>query len=94
LITTREQYAAAVVDVHNAAHAYYTSGTSPLDDASYDALARAVAVCEQEHPDWVNAASGGGRATEPCRTVSAFPQVRMGAIQGLSESLAYVPVRM
>jgi DNA ligase (NAD+) len=61
LITTREQYTAAVADVSKAAAAYYTFGDSPLDDPTYDALVQDIAACERAHPDWVVAASPTGK---------------------------------
>ncbi|MGW1956918.1 NAD-dependent DNA ligase LigA [Streptomyces sp. NPDC001920] len=46
-------YARAVEDVVKAAAAYYTDGTSPLDDDTYDRLVRGIAAWEAEHPDQV-----------------------------------------
>ena len=46
-------YAQAVEDVVAAAAAYYTDGTSPLDDDAYDRLVRGIAAWEAAHPDQV-----------------------------------------
>ncbi|MFE6800937.1 NAD-dependent DNA ligase LigA [Streptomyces sp. NPDC057681] len=46
-------YAQAVTDASLAAGAYYTGGTSALDDDAYDRLVRAVAAYEADHPDEV-----------------------------------------
>ncbi|GHH94568.1 DNA ligase 2 [Streptomyces capillispiralis] len=44
-------YAQAVEDAVRAAAAYYTGGTSPLDDDAYDRLVRGIADWEAAHPD-------------------------------------------
>ncbi|MFG1667060.1 NAD-dependent DNA ligase LigA [Streptomyces sp. Y7] len=54
-------YARAVEDVVKAAAAYYTDGTSPLDDDSYDRLMRGIAAWEAEHPDQVLPDSPAGK---------------------------------
>ncbi|MEU5635165.1 NAD-dependent DNA ligase LigA [Streptomyces rishiriensis] len=54
-------YARAVEDAVKASAAYYESGTSALDDDSYDRLVRAVAAWEAEHPDEVLADSPTGK---------------------------------
>ncbi|MFE6050457.1 NAD-dependent DNA ligase LigA [Kitasatospora sp. NPDC056446] len=46
-------YADAVAAAVRAAAAYYTDGATPLGDDEYDALLRAVAAYEREHPDEV-----------------------------------------
>ncbi|MFF7162004.1 NAD-dependent DNA ligase LigA [Streptomyces sp. NPDC008086] len=46
-------YAQAVEDVVKAAAAYYTDGTSPLDDDTYDRLVREISAWEADHPDEV-----------------------------------------
>ncbi|MEU5999410.1 NAD-dependent DNA ligase LigA [Streptomyces sp. NPDC047197] len=46
-------YVQAVEDASKAAAAYYTGGTSVLDDDAYDRLVRAIAAFEAEHPDQV-----------------------------------------
>ncbi len=46
-------YARAVEDVVRAAAAYYTDGTSPLDDDAYDRLVREISAWEADHPDEV-----------------------------------------
>ncbi|MGW6058102.1 NAD-dependent DNA ligase LigA [Streptomyces sp. NPDC055189] len=46
-------YVQAVEDASKAAAAYYTGGTSALDDDAYDRLVRAIAAFEAEHPDQV-----------------------------------------
>ncbi|RVU27769.1 NAD-dependent DNA ligase LigA [Streptomyces antnestii] len=54
-------YAQAVTDASEAAGAYYTGGTSALDDDAYDRLVRAVAAYEADHPDEVLAHSPTGK---------------------------------
>lgn len=68
-------YAQAVTDASLAAGAYYTGGTSALDDDAYDRLVRAVAAYEADHPDEVLPHSptgkvGGGAVEGTCRTRS------------------------
>ncbi|MEU6762327.1 NAD-dependent DNA ligase LigA [Streptomyces sp. NPDC046853] len=46
-------YVQAVEEASKAAAAYYTGGTSALDDDSYDRLVRAIAAFEADHPDQV-----------------------------------------
>ncbi|MEU8945799.1 NAD-dependent DNA ligase LigA [Streptomyces sp. NPDC048489] len=46
-------YAQAVEDAVRASAAYYTGGTSVLDDDSYDRLVRGIAAWEAEHPEEV-----------------------------------------
>ncbi|MFE7278116.1 NAD-dependent DNA ligase LigA [Streptomyces sp. NPDC057623] len=54
-------YAQAVEDVVRAAAAYYTDGTSPLDDDTYDRLVRGIAAWEAGHPDEVLPGSPTGK---------------------------------
>lgn len=54
-------YAQAVEDVVKAATAYYTDGTSPLDDDTYDRLVRGIASWEADHPDQVLPGSPTGK---------------------------------
>lgn len=54
-------YARAVEDVVKAAAAYYTDGTSPLDDDTYDRLTRGIAAWEAAHPDQVLPESPSGK---------------------------------
>src|SRR4051812_48282128 len=61
-------YAEALERIRTAAAAYYQSGESLLDDDTYDALVRAAAQFETEHPELAArdspvqqiAAGGGG----------------------------------
>ncbi|MCX4760273.1 NAD-dependent DNA ligase LigA [Streptomyces sp. NBC_01275] len=46
-------YAQAVEDAVKASAAYYTGGTSVLDDDAYDRLVRGIAQWETDHPDEV-----------------------------------------
>lgn len=52
-IATAGDYAAAVEAATTAAAAYYADGTSTIDDDVYDALVRAIAHWEAEHPEQV-----------------------------------------
>lgn len=54
-------YAQAVEDVVKAAAAYYTDGTSSLDDDAYDQLVRGIAAWETDHPDEVLPGSPTGK---------------------------------
>ncbi|MET9970052.1 NAD-dependent DNA ligase LigA, partial [Streptomyces sp. NPDC006356] len=54
-------YAQAVEDVVQAAAAYYTDGTSPLDDDTYDRLVREISAWEADHPDEVLPGSPTGK---------------------------------
>lgn len=54
-------YARAVEDVVQAAAAYYTDGTSPLDDDTYDRLVREISAWEADHPDEVLPGSPTGK---------------------------------
>ncbi|MGW0569287.1 NAD-dependent DNA ligase LigA [Streptomyces tauricus] len=54
-------YAQAVEDAVKASAAYYTGGTSPMDDDTYDRLVRAITVWEVEHPDEVLPGSPSGK---------------------------------
>ncbi|WP_185932711.1 NAD-dependent DNA ligase LigA [Streptomyces sp. WAC 01325] len=54
-------YARAVEDVVKAATAYYTDGTSPLDDDTYDRLMRGITAWEADHPDQVLPDSPSGK---------------------------------
>ncbi|KAA0926997.1 NAD-dependent DNA ligase LigA [Streptomyces apricus] len=53
VIVDAAAYAQAVEDAVKASAAYYTGGTSPMDDDTYDRLVRAVAAYEADHPDQV-----------------------------------------
>lgn len=53
VIVDAAAYAQAVEDAARAAAAYYAGGSSPLDDDTYDRLARGIAAWEAEHPDGV-----------------------------------------
>ncbi|MFE7842300.1 NAD-dependent DNA ligase LigA [Streptomyces sp. NPDC057474] len=51
VIVDAAAYAQAVEDAVRASAAYYTGGTSVLDDDTYDRLVRGIAVWEAEHPE-------------------------------------------
>lgn len=51
VIVDAAAYAQAVEDAVKASAAYYTGGTSVLDDDTYDRLVRGIAAWEAEHPD-------------------------------------------
>ncbi|MEU3794524.1 NAD-dependent DNA ligase LigA [Streptomyces fructofermentans] len=53
VIVDAAAYAQAVEDAVKASAAYYTGGTSALDDDVYDRLVRGIAAWEAEHPDEV-----------------------------------------
>ncbi|WP_232838254.1 NAD-dependent DNA ligase LigA [Streptomyces geranii] len=51
VIVDAAAYAQAVEDAVKASAAYYTGGTSALDDDAYDRLVRGIAAWESEHPE-------------------------------------------
>lgn len=53
VIVDATAYAQAVEDAVKASAAYYTGGTSVLDDDAYDRLVRGIAAWEADHPDQV-----------------------------------------
>ncbi|WP_019061398.1 NAD-dependent DNA ligase LigA [Streptomyces prunicolor] len=55
------EYEGAVGRAREAAAAYYGDGGSPLDDASYDELLRAIEAWEKDHPEHVAADSPTGK---------------------------------
>jgi DNA ligase (NAD+) len=61
VIVDAAAYAQAVEDAVKASAAYYTGGTSPLDDDTYDRLVRGIAAWEADHPDQVLPASPTGK---------------------------------
>ncbi|MFF6772270.1 NAD-dependent DNA ligase LigA [Streptomyces sp. NPDC012637] len=60
-LTDRPAYDRAVEQALAASAAYYGDGSTTLDDASYDALARGIAAYEQAHPGHVRADSPTGK---------------------------------
>ncbi|WP_412538023.1 NAD-dependent DNA ligase LigA [Longispora sp. K20-0274] len=52
-VTSPGDYAAAVETARTAAAAYYADGSQTMDDDVYDALVRAIAAWEADHPDEV-----------------------------------------
>ncbi|MFI1358727.1 NAD-dependent DNA ligase LigA [Streptomyces sp. NPDC020898] len=61
VIVDASAYAQAVEDAVQASAAYYTGGTSVLDDDAYDRLVRGIAAWEAEHPDQVLSGSPTGK---------------------------------
>lgn len=53
MIVDATAYVQAVEDAVKASAAYYTGGTSVLDDDAYDRLVRGIAAWEADHPDQV-----------------------------------------
>ncbi|MFD3925594.1 NAD-dependent DNA ligase LigA [Streptomyces sp. NPDC058614] len=53
VIVDATAYVQAVEDAVKASAAYYTGGTSVLDDDAYDRLVRGIAAWEADHPDQV-----------------------------------------
>ncbi|MFJ7065764.1 NAD-dependent DNA ligase LigA [Streptomyces sp. NPDC101115] len=60
-LTDRPAYDRAVERALAASAAYYGDGSTTLDDASYDALARGIAAYEQAHPGHVRSDSPTGK---------------------------------
>lgn len=60
-LSNHAQYKDTVRRAREAAAAYYGDGESPLDDASYDQLLRAIEAWEKDHPDGVAADSPTGK---------------------------------
>ncbi|WP_443060524.1 NAD-dependent DNA ligase LigA [Streptomyces sp. NBC_00459] len=61
VIVDAAAYAQAVEDATKASAAYYTGGTSVLDDDAYDRLVRGIAAWEAGHPDQVLPESPTGK---------------------------------
>ncbi|WP_223180344.1 NAD-dependent DNA ligase LigA [Streptomyces griseicoloratus] len=61
VIVDAAAYAQAVEDAVSAAAAYYTGGSSHLDDDAYDRLVRGIAAWEAEHPDGIRPDSPTGK---------------------------------
>ncbi|MFD9254355.1 NAD-dependent DNA ligase LigA [Streptomyces bottropensis] len=61
VIVDAAAYAQAVEDAVRASGAYYTGGTSALDDDTYDRLVRGIAAWEAEHPEQVLPESPTGK---------------------------------
>ncbi|GAA3776586.1 NAD-dependent DNA ligase LigA [Streptomyces phyllanthi] len=61
VIVDAAAYARAVEDAVRASAAYYTGGTSVLDDDAYDRLVRGIAAWEADHPDQVLPESPTGK---------------------------------
>ncbi|MFF4806285.1 NAD-dependent DNA ligase LigA [Streptomyces sp. NPDC001351] len=61
VIVDAAAYVQAVEDTVKASTAYYTGGTSVLDDDAYDRLMRGIAAWEADHPDQVLPESPTGK---------------------------------
>ncbi|MBV1939413.1 NAD-dependent DNA ligase LigA [Streptomyces sp. BV286] len=61
VIVDAAAYAQAVENAVKASAAYYTGGTSPMDDDTYDRLVRAITTWETGHPDQVLPDSPSGK---------------------------------
>lgn len=61
VIVDAAAYAQAVEDAVKASAAYYTGGTSVLDDDAYDRLVRGIAEWEAAHPDQILPGSPTGK---------------------------------
>ncbi|MFE3580991.1 NAD-dependent DNA ligase LigA [Streptomyces vinaceus] len=60
-LTTRDEYADAIGAAIRAAAAYYGSGDSPLDDASFDLLLSLIQAYEERYPEHTDPASPTGK---------------------------------
>ncbi|MFK0233973.1 NAD-dependent DNA ligase LigA [Streptomyces vinaceus] len=60
-LTTRDEYADAIGTAIRAAAAYYGSGDSPLDDASFDLLLSLIQAYEERYPEHTDPASPTGK---------------------------------
>ncbi|MCX4625972.1 NAD-dependent DNA ligase LigA [Streptomyces sp. NBC_01443] len=60
-LTTRDEYADAIGTAIRAAAAYYGSGDSPLDDASFDLLVSLIQAYEDRYPEHIDPASPTGK---------------------------------
>ncbi|MGW5850268.1 NAD-dependent DNA ligase LigA [Streptomyces sp. NPDC055254] len=60
-LTTRDEYADAIGAALRASAAYYGSGESALDDASFDLLLGLIHAYEQQYPQHIDPASPTGR---------------------------------
>ncbi|MET9958400.1 hypothetical protein ABZ128_04820 [Streptomyces sp. NPDC006326] len=62
-LATRDEYADAIGTAIRAAAAYYGSGESPLDDASFDLLVSLIQAYEERYPEHVDPATGKAAAS-------------------------------
>ncbi|MET9885435.1 NAD-dependent DNA ligase LigA [Streptomyces sp. NPDC006430] len=60
-LTDRDEYADAIGTAIRASAAYYGSGESPLDDASFDLLVSLIQAYEEQYPEHVDPASPTGK---------------------------------
>ncbi|MFE6844930.1 NAD-dependent DNA ligase LigA [Streptomyces sp. NPDC057686] len=60
-LTSRDEYADAIGTAIRAAAAYYGSGDSPLDDASFDLLVSLIQAYEDQYPEHIDPASPTGK---------------------------------
>ncbi|KJY46097.1 DNA ligase [Streptomyces sp. NRRL S-444] len=60
-LTTRDEYADAIGTAIRASAAYYGSGDSPLDDASFDLLVSLILAYEERYPEHIDPASPTGK---------------------------------
>lgn len=60
-LATRDEYAGAIATALGAAAAYYGSGDSALDDASFDLLMGLIQAYEERYPEHTDAASPTGK---------------------------------
>ncbi|MGW8782981.1 hypothetical protein ACWGNM_33645 [Streptomyces sp. NPDC055796] len=60
VLATRDEYADAIGTAIRAAAAYYGSGDSPLDDASFDLLVSLIQAYEERYPEHTDPATPTG----------------------------------
>lgn len=56
-MTTRERYRELVAELNEHNHRYHVLNAPIIDDNTYDRMYRDAVAIEEEHPDWVDAAS-------------------------------------
>ncbi|MFI5748980.1 NAD-dependent DNA ligase LigA [Streptomyces sp. NPDC051644] len=63
-ISSTAAYRQAVSTIKEASHAYYTTGESPLDDATFDHLSDQLVAWEEKHPEDVASDSPTGKVAD------------------------------
>ncbi|MFI6146769.1 hypothetical protein [Streptomyces sp. NPDC051109] len=100
-LTTRDEYADAIGTAIRAAAAYYGSGDSALDDASFDLLVSLIQAYEERYPEHTDSASPTGKvagsavaAGEVARTAAMLSPANASGPQDLLGREASVARRL
>ncbi|MEV8335078.1 NAD-dependent DNA ligase LigA [Streptomyces niveus] len=63
-ISSTADYRQAVITIKEASHAYYTTGESPLDDATFDQMRDRLVAWEEEHPQDIASDTPTGKVAD------------------------------